>query len=93
MRKSDIKTCWDEVLAARRLFHATCLSAFRRLKHLDTELYIKAVHTLENEDEAAHWFSDRLEAYEGQTAWEVLLSGKRQVILAVLARMEHGIYA
>jgi len=88
----DIKGICAEITAAQRQFDNVSQSAFRKLKEFDTELHEKAIQTLENEKEAALWFSDPLEAFKGQTAWEMLLTGNRQVILAVLARMEYGVY-
>ena len=68
MATTELESICVDLRAAQRHFEAVSLIAFRKLEKLDAELHTRVIETLENEAEAAGWFSDQLEVFNYCTA-------------------------
>lgn len=74
--------------------HDAKLSAIlNRLEVLDPEVAKRTIEVFNSRSDAAIWLASRHPCFHGLNPYQVVASGKRQDVLDVLGRIEHGIFS
>lgn len=64
-----------------------------RLEALDLELAKQAIEVFGDRCRAAIWLAARRPCFHGLNPYQLIADGKRQEVLDVLGRIEHGIFS
>lgn len=74
--------------------YAAKLSVFlNRLEAIDPEVAKRTIELFDDRGDAAIWLASRHPCFHGLNPYQVIASGKRQEVLDLLGRIEHGTFS
>ena len=91
--KDTVNAIAADVEAIQREYDAKLSAILNRLEALDPEVAKRAIEVFDDRRNAAIWLAAPRPCFLGLTPYQVISGGKRQDVLGVLGRIEHGIFS
>jgi uncharacterized protein (DUF2384 family) len=91
--KDTVNAIAADVEAIQREYDAELSVLLNRLEALDLELAKQAIEVFGNRCRAAIWLAARRPCFHGLNPYQLIAKGKRQDVLDILGRIEHGIFS
>lgn len=82
-----------DVETIQREYAAKLSVILNRLEAIDPEVAKQTIEVFDDRNDAALWLASRHPCFHGLNPYQVIANGKRQEVLDVLGRIEHGIFS
>ena len=82
-----------DVEAIQHEYDAKLSALLNRLEALDPEVAMRTIEVFDDRHDAATWLASLHPCFHGLNPYQLIASGKRQDVLDVLGRIEHGIFS
>lgn len=82
-----------DVVAIQREYDAKLSAILNRLEALDPEVAKRTIELFDDRGDAAIWLASHHPCFHGLNPYQLIASSKRQDVLDILGRIEHGIFS
>lgn len=91
--KDTVNAIAADVEAIQHEYAAKLSVILNRLEAIDPEVAKRTIELFDDRGDAAIWLASHHPCFHGLNPYQLIASGKRQDVLDVLGRVEHGIFS